>query len=62
MSSDDTIDKVAKSYRPKLFVTKEQYDKASPQERAQFNYVVEEEAILELPKSFNMPKDINDDE
>jgi len=47
--------KFDKTYRPKFFVTQEQYDQASPEERERFNYEVKEEAVLKLPESFNMP-------
>lgn len=59
MNSSDSTDT---SYHPHFEVTQEVYDKATPEERAKFNYKVVDDTPLELPKSFNIPKDLERNE
>lgn len=40
-------------YKPRFFVTQEDYDAASPSERLRYNYVVDDRP-LSLPKYFNI--------
>jgi hypothetical protein len=45
-----------KVYMPRFLVTQEEYDKASPEEREKFNYVVDE-TPLTPPKTYSIPEE-----
>lgn len=59
MNSNDTDDT---TYRPHFQVTQAEYDAASPEERAKFNYKVVDDTPLDVPESFNIPKTLDHNE
>jgi hypothetical protein len=55
MSASDVKNDPSKYY-PKFLVTQEEYDRATPEERTQYNYSVVDDKPIELPPTFNIPK------
>lgn len=47
-------------YKPRFFVTQEQYNSASAGERERFNYVVVPDLPIPLPKNFCLPQQERD--
>jgi hypothetical protein len=62
MHSNDSNDSNDTNYHPHFEVTQEVYDKATPEERTKFNYIVVDDAPLELPKTFSIPRDLEPNE